>query len=301
MPREDAMTVRTTVTDADLARRLERFEARCAIEMTAVIARRLPDLGAEAWHGDPLLPGTVAVWCGPDSPLSRVIALGVDGPAHHAGIVALEARYAERATAIRLELRPLAGADLARKLGLRGYRLTGFEDMLARDLAPADAPALAAAAAAAVGPGVVVREAAPEEAQTWGRLAVEGFFGGASPAGFEEQMAATFELDDTAIYVATVDGEPAACGAVTWRDGVAGLYAMATLERFRRRGIQGAMVATRLARAARAGCDLASVGATPGGDSHRNLERFGFRARYTRVNLTFRPVAPDDAESRTPA
>jgi hypothetical protein len=63
---------------------------------------------------------------------------------------------------------------------------------------------------------------------------------------------------------------------------------MATLPRFRRRGIQGAMVALRLARAARAGCDLASVGASPGGDSHRNLERLGFRVAYTRTVFTLR-------------
>jgi ribosomal protein S18 acetylase RimI-like enzyme len=46
-------------------------------------------------------------------------------------------------------------------------------------------------------------------------------------------------LDDTnlANFLLTVDGEPAACASVCVRDGVAGIYCVATLERFRRRGL----------------------------------------------------------------
>lgn len=42
-------------------------------------------------------------------------------------------------------------------------------------------------------------------------------------------------------FIATVDGEPAACAAVSVRDGVAGIYCVATIERFRGRGL-GALV-----------------------------------------------------------
>jgi ribosomal protein S18 acetylase RimI-like enzyme len=42
-------------------------------------------------------------------------------------------------------------------------------------------------------------------------------------------------------FLATVDGEPAACAAVCVSEGVAGIYCVATLERFRGRGL-GALV-----------------------------------------------------------
>ena len=275
-------------TEADRARRLERVEVRCAYEWTEACARAQPGAGFAAW---PVGEGAVAAWLGAESPMSRVIGLGLDGPVSDDDLDRLESAFRERGTALRVEFCPLAGGKLASRLTWRGYRVSGFEDMIVRPVASADAD-LGARADARLGSDVRIEEVGGEAREIWSRIAVEGFFDDDGPPGFAAQIAAAFDLPDTACFLARVAGEPAACAAVTWRDGVAALYGMATLPRFRRRGIQGAMVAHRVARGARAGCELASVGATPGGDSHRNLERLGFVTAYTRTNFTLPEPRP---------
>ena len=67
--------------------------------------------------------------------------------------------------------------------------------------------------------------------------------------------------------------------------GVAQLAGAATLPAFRRRGVQRALLAARLAAARRAGCDLAVVTTQPGTQSQVNAERQGFRLLYARAIL----------------
>ena len=53
----------------------------------------------------------------------------------------------------------------------------------------------------------------------------------------------------------------------------------------RRRGVQSALLAARIDRAAEAGCDLAVCLAQPGSSSQRNIIRQGFGVLYTRVKF----------------
>jgi GNAT superfamily N-acetyltransferase len=59
---------------------------------------------------------------------------------------------------------------------------------------------------------------------------------------------------------------------------------------FRRRGVQSALLAARVADATAAGCDLAAVTAQPGSPSHRNVQRRGFDLLYTRAVLIRRLI-----------
>jgi GNAT superfamily N-acetyltransferase len=70
------------------------------------------------------------------------------------------------------------------------------------------------------------------------------------------------------------------------RDGVATLFSTSTHPNYRRRGVQAALIRTRLAHAAQAGCDIAIVTTSPGSDSQRNVQRYGFDVSYTRVTMT---------------
>ena len=67
--------------------------------------------------------------------------------------------------------------------------------------------------------------------------------------------------------------------------GVAQLCGAATAPAHRRRGAQSAMLATRLADAARQGCDGAVVTTQPGSKSQQNVQRQGFELLYTRAIL----------------
>ena len=68
------------------------------------------------------------------------------------------------------------------------------------------------------------------------------------------------------------------------RGSIAQFTGAATLPAHRRRGVQTALLAARLAAAA-AGCDLAVITTAPGTRSQRNAQRQGFDLLYTRAIL----------------
>jgi predicted acetyltransferase len=70
---------------------------------------------------------------------------------------------------------------------------------------------------------------------------------------------------------------------------VAQLAGAATAPAHRRRGIQSALLATRLADATAAGCDVAVITTQPGSKSQRNAQRAGFDLLYTRAVLVRQP------------
>ena len=84
-------------------------------------------------------------------------------------------------------------------------------------------------------------------------------------------------------YLARVDGEDAGAGVLFFHGGDAALANASTLERFRRRGVQTALVAKRLGVAAEAGAGLITGLTTFGSDSQRNMERAGLRMAYTKT------------------
>jgi hypothetical protein len=101
------------------------------------------------------------------------------------------------------------------------------------------------------------------------------------------------------LFLADIDGRPVAAGALNVADGVALLAGASTVPDARHRGAQLALLPARLAYASRHGCDLAMMGALPGGGSQRNAERNGFRIAYTRTkwHLASRPRAEGPAHT----
>lgn len=81
-------------------------------------------------------------------------------------------------------------------------------------------------------------------------------------------------------YLASLEGNTAAFGAMYVNGGVASLISAATLPRFRRQGCQMALLARRMADAAELGCDLVWSHAACGSTSQRNMERQGMRPDY---------------------
>jgi ribosomal protein S18 acetylase RimI-like enzyme len=68
-------------------------------------------------------------------------------------------------------------------------------------------------------------------------------------------------------------------------EGVAQFAGAATAPAHRRRGIQSALLSTRLADAAAAGCDVAVITTQPGSTSQQNAQSRGFDLLYTRAVL----------------
>jgi GNAT superfamily N-acetyltransferase len=197
-------------------------------------------------------------------------------------VALVEDFYARRSGPTRLTVCPWSDASLFEALAARGYRAIQFDNVLARPLGPIESFAPPAA-------GVAVKRALPGEVLDWGRLVRAGM-------GIEvdEERAAAIDgalegSPHAILFIATVDGEPAGGGGLLIYDSVATLFAAATIPKYRRRGVQGALIAARLACARDAGADMAITLTDPGSDSQRNMEaRFGFRVGYTATVLESR-------------
>ncbi len=91
------------------------------------------------------------------------------------------------------------------------------------------------------------------------------------------------------LYLATVDGVPAATAALSVSvDGVGYLADGATVPAFRGRGLQAMLIERRKRDATAAGCDVVASQASLGSSSSRNLQRAGLASGATKLVLRVR-------------
>src|SRR5262249_61879538 len=100
---------------------------------------------------------------------------------------------------------------------------------------------------------------------------------------FLQQIGQVHACSKSLSFLAELDNQPIATGMLSITDGVVLLAGASTIPEARRQGAQLALLESRLRYAARRGCDLAMMGASPGSGSQRNAERHGFRIAYTRI------------------
>jgi len=272
------------------ARRIDGAEASLSSDIAGAVVRgRSVDRPFARAIG-----GGVAVYTGTDSPITKVIGVGLDGAIAESDLDAMEHEYFSRGSAVRAEVSTLADPALVRLLTSRGYVLNGFENVLGRRLGPPldDRPTPP--------DGLVV--APSDDERTWLNVVLDGFAtpdtGVVSAPGesFEREALERIYRDMACAtgfrrYLARLGGDPAGGGNLRLCDGVAQLCGAATLPAFRRRGIQTAMLFTRLQDAGDAGCDIAVVTTEPGSRSQQNVQRAGFGLLYSRAVLIKAPPA----------
>lgn len=273
----------TLFCDAALAARIERAECRMLTGGAEAAGRRDPALEVLTLP----LAGGVATWAGPGSPLNKVAGLGFGGVPAEDELGALELALAARGEGVRVELSNLGDPAVGELLTRRGYALAGFENVLARTL-----PAPAGLAPA---PGIEVTPSGPEEIDAWLDVVVTGFAhpdsqGVPSDEEFprevlERVIGDLATSDGFTRWLARRAGERAGGASLRLGDGIAQLAGAATLPAHRRKGVQSALLAARLAAAAAAGCQLAVVTTQPGSKSQQNVQRQGFELIYTRAVL----------------
>ena len=134
-------------------------------------------------------------------------------------------------------------------------------------------------------PEIRVRIIGLDEADLWSQVGARGWT-------HEHPELQPFMLDigkllvyreNSACFMAEVDGQAAAAGALLVHEGVALFAGASTVPEFRRRGLQGALLAARMSYAREQGCDLAMMVAEAGSNSQRNAQRQGFLVAYTRI------------------
>lgn len=247
------------------ARRLEAAEAANA-------------RGCMGTHADAAvleIAGGIAVFTSPDSPLTHAVGIGLDGPVSAAELDRLEHFFRSRGARPSIDLCPLADQGLLPQLAERGYRLTEFNNVLARRVSGVEM---------ALTPRV--RRTCPDEVDLWSHTVGCGFFEVANLTTEEMDVGrAICAMAGAQTYLASTEAGAAGGAALAIHGGLATLFADSTLPGFRRLGIQRELIAARLNEALVESCDLAMASTLPGSISQRNYERAGFQVVYTKVTL----------------
>jgi GNAT superfamily N-acetyltransferase len=260
--------------DVTLAARIERAESRFMAECTRAAGR-------QAFAHD--LAGGVASYAEPDSPFNKIAGLGFAPLPSAADLDAAERAFAAVGAPVQAEVSTLADPRTGDLLTARGYRLVSFENVLGHPLT-------------AIAPhgGVEIRRSGDDEFADWLELMADAVAdadtqGVPSHEEFPRDtvIRAMRDMASAGVqrYAALRDGRLAGGAGMRIADGVAQLTGAATATAHRRRGIQTALLAARLADAAEAGCDIAVVTTQPGSKSQQNVQRLGFHLLYPRAVL----------------
>ena len=195
-----------------------------------------------------------------------------------------------------------APSGLRRVLMARGYRTEYRQTVMVYDLgadgrvgvAGREGPAGQAAAAGqapAAGPASaplqVLEAGRPAEYHAWCRVFLEGF---EVPPDMHQVM---YEMNLRSLrhpqvtgLLGVVDGEPVATTCLFVEGDTAGLYAVSTIPKARRRGVAGAMVRRALDLARAQGVTLAVLQTGTGGDPERLYRTLGFRDLFVAEVMT---------------
>jgi hypothetical protein len=272
--------------DPKTALRVEHAEAMMMEAMVSPLvgSTRAPDAFLHE-HG----PG-VATYIRRESPMNKLIGVGVTEPIDDGWLTAVERAYHAHGEPVRAEISTLAIPGTFEQLAARGYRLIGFENVLGRSLA--DVPPVHAS--------VRVEPVAQESLAVFRDTLVDASAcpddTGVVVDQFSRQVIETV-LDDSLLahgvarYLAYRDGAVAGGASMRVHDGIAALTGSATLPAHRRRGVQAALLARRLADGRAAGAELAVITTAPGTQSQANVMKLGFSLLYSRALLVAAPAA----------
>ena len=259
--------------DLDLAKRLERTEARSNANFVEARARAFPDRGA-AWIE---VAGTYAMFDGVGSPITQTFGLGVFEPITAEHIDEIEEFFRSHGAAIFHEVCPHADASVFQHFRERGYQPVEFSNVLYRPIS------VDLRLDAVRNERIRVRAIEKNEVDLWAETAFEGWSEFTEVADFMRELNHVMANSDGLLFIAELDGKAIAAGAMTIVGDVALLAGASTIPPARRQGAQNALLEERLRFAAHHGCTVAAMVTLPGSGSQRNAERHGFRIAYTRT------------------
>jgi len=262
--------------DKHLARRFESAEEIPQVEYARIYQKIRPDLGA----AEEEICGGHMIFAGLNSPIGRAVGMGFSGPVTADDLDRLESFYRARKAPAQLDYCPLTDASLLELTKQRNYGIAELNNL--HYLSLTELPTFP------VPEGVVIRRGIREEASTLSEIVTKSFFEkGDAPEGFRDLITPMFEFPGAITYAATIDGNlvSAAAGLVIREHGILALFGAGTLPPFRGRGIQTALLRTRMQVAREAGCEFAVVVTQGGTTSERNCLRLGFRTAYSKATL----------------
>jgi predicted N-acetyltransferase YhbS len=262
--------------DKALARRFEACE-----EMPQVLyARVYRKTRAEIGPAEEEICGGHMIFAGLGSPIGRATGLGLDCPFSAQDLDRVEEFYRSHHAPSQVDLCPLHDPAVFEMFKERGYGIAELNNVLYRRLDAGEnfppAP-----------PGCHIRRGRPEEAAELGAIVERAFFPDGAPEAFKDLLTPLYQMDGAMTFAASFEGKVVACGAglVIPAHRVFALCGAGTALEHRGRGLQTALLRTRLSAAAEAGCEYAVVVTQGGSASQRNCERLGFRVAYSKVTV----------------
>jgi GNAT superfamily N-acetyltransferase len=261
----------------ELSRRLERAEGYACAQCASARRRLFPASGAE-WMEH---AGTCATFDGVDSPITQTFGLGLFQDLIPGDLDVIEQFFLHRGAPVFHEVSPFAGVEALDLLCARNYRPIELSNVLYRAVEQSIIEVQGEIKVRVIGPG---------EAKLWTEISARGWaHDHPELRDFLLEMGSISSArEGTLCFLAELNGQPAAAGALCLHEGIALLGGAATVPEMRRRGLQTALLHERLRVAFDQGCDLAMMAARPGSDSQRNAERRGFRVAYTRTKWQLR-------------
>lgn len=267
-------------SDLELSRRLEGAEAHANAKFVEARARAYPESGAQ-WIA---VAGAYAMFDGVSSPITQTFGLGLFDPITPAELEKIENFFKERGAPVFHEVSPLAGLELVALLNERGYRPMEFTSVMYRAISREGDPAVPR------NENIRVRAIAEDEGELWAQVTAKGWSHLPELSEYLLELAPiSTQREDSASFLAELEGQPIASAAMSLSGGVALLAGACTIPAARKLGAQLALLNYRLRYAAEHGCDLAMMCAQPGSASQRNAERHGFRIAYTRIKWQLKP------------
>ena len=267
--------------DRALARRFESAEEMPQVHHARADQKMRPHIGSAV---EPIAGGHM-IFAGLGSPIGRAVGMGFDAAVTEADFDQLEHFYYSRKAPAQLDYCPLTDISLLEIARKRGYGIAELNNVLARKLDPAETFPPGPA-------GFSIRQGSSEEALAFSTIVRQSFFpDGGEPAGFDEMMAPMFAFPGAITFVAEAGAKFVATGAglIIPEYGIVALFGAGTLQSYRGRGLQTAILQRRLEVAAKAGCEYAVIVTLGGTTSMRNAERLGFTVAYSKATLIREP------------
>jgi len=262
--------------DKALARRLESCEEMPQVYYAREFKKSRPEVGA----AEEEICGGHMVFAGLGSPIGRATAIGLDRSLTADDLDRVEHFYRQHKAPSQIDLTPLHGPEVFELFKERGYAIAELNNVLYRRLDKGeefpDPPE-----------GCEIRRSPPQEAEITGAIVESAFFPDGAPEAFRGLIHPLYQMENALAFVATVDGKPVACGTglIILEHKVFALCGAGTLAGFRGRGLQTALLQTRIKAARDAGCEYAVVVTQGGTVSQRNAERLGLRVAYSKVTV----------------
>ena len=262
--------------DKALARRFEACEEVPQVLYARVFQKSRAKIGA----AEEEICGGHMIFAGLGSPIGRATGLGLDRQFTVEDLNRVEQFYISHHAPAQVDLCPLHDSGVFEMFKERGYGIAELNNVLYRRLDQEerfpDPPA-----------GCEIRRGRAEEAGELGGIVERAFFPEGTPEAFKDLLTPLYQMEGAVTFAASVEGKMVACGAglVIPEHRIFAICGAGTAIEFRGSGLQTALLRTRLAAAAKAGCEYAVVVTQGGSASQRNCERLGFRVAYSKVTV----------------